>query len=419
LPGPDRKGTGDCADEVTLSRKGTKSRTQGRNLRSTGTKARTRVGPIRESRAELYQQLKACRRELAEAQDQQRATSEVPGIISSSPSDLGPVFHAMLVNAVHVCAAQFGSLALCDGDLLRVVARFNQPPELIAALGTLDAGAYRVDRRTAIARAVRTKQVVHIADIKTEPSSHLDEPLRAVYAKHGLRTVLAVPLLKENAVLGVIAMYRLEVRPFTDRQIELVKNFAAQAVIAIENTRLLNELRQRTDDLSEALEQQTATSEVLGIISSSPGELEPVFKAMLANATRLCEAKFGNLQLYEGDAFRTVAFHNAPPEFVAERKRAPIRPGPNTGLGRVARTKQVVHIPDLMADSAYADRDPIRLQAVEVLRARTYLAVPMLKENESGADAGPAAMFVNKEPRVFGDPMQVLAQGVAQQPANP
>ena len=258
-----------------MSLKGANSPTRGRKLRSTGTKVRTRVGPIRESRAELYQQLKACRRELAEAREQQRATSEVLGIISSSPSDLGPVFQAMLTNAVHVCAAKFG--------LLRVVARFNQPPELIAELRTLDARAYRVDRRTAIARAVRTKQVVHIADIKTEPSSHLDEPLRAVYAKYGMRTVLAVPLLKENAVLGVIVMYRLEVRPFTDKQIELMKNFAAHAVIAIENVRLF-------DELNEALGQQTATSEVLRVISSSPGELEPVFQAMLENATRIYAA---------------------------------------------------------------------------------------------------------------------------------
>ena len=266
-----------------MSLKGANSPTRGRKLRSTGTKVRTRVGPIRESRAELYQQLKACRRELAEAREQQRATSEVLGIISSSPSDLGPVFQAMLANAVHVCAAQFGTLVLCDGDLLRVVARFNQRPELIAELGTLDARAYRVDRRTAIARAVRTKQVVHIADIKTEPSSHLDEPLRAVYAKYGMRTVLAVPLLKENVVLGVIVMYRLEVRPFTDKQIELMKNFAAHAVIAIENVRLF-------DELNEALGQQTATSEVLRVISSSPGELEPVFQAMLENATRIYAA---------------------------------------------------------------------------------------------------------------------------------
>ena len=134
--------------------------------------------------------------------------------------------------------------------------------------------------------------------------------------------------------------------------------------------------------LAEALEQQTATSEVLQVISASPGELQPVFEAMLANATRLCGASFGNLLLYEGDAFRFVAFHNTPAAFVAEGKRAPIRPGPNTGLGRAARTKQVIHVADLTADSAYAERDPLRVATVEILGARTLLAVPMLKEDE-------------------------------------
>src|SRR5262249_13925472 len=147
----------------------------------------------------------------------------------------------------------------------------------------------------------------------------------------GARTVVVVPMLKESDLVGVIIIYRQEIRPFSDKQIELVQNFASQAVIAIENTRLLNELRQRTDDLSEALEQQTATSEVLGVISSSPGELEPVFEALLANAKQLCGAKFGNLYLREGDAFRTVALHGATPEYTEARRRAPlIRPAANT-----------------------------------------------------------------------------------------
>src|SRR5262245_56329570 len=159
----------------------------------------------------------------------------------------------MLANAVRVCDAKFGSLSLCDGDLLRPVARYNQPPELVAALRKLDARAYRIDRLPLLARAVRTKHVVNIADMITETRSDLDHPVAAVYAKYGLRTLLVVPLLQGNSVIGLISMYRLEVRPFTDRQIELVQNFATQAVIAIENVRLLNELRQRTDDLSEAL----------------------------------------------------------------------------------------------------------------------------------------------------------------------
>src|SRR5262249_9148522 len=140
----------------------------------------------------------------------------------------------------------------------------------------------------------------------------------------GYRAALAVPMLKDGMLVGVIGIYRQEVGPFTDRHIELVRNFAKQAVIAIENTRLLNELRQRTEDLSEALEQQTATSQVLQVISSSPGELEPVFQAMLENATRLCEAKFGAMYLSEGSSFRIVAMHNIPPAFAEFRRRNPV-----------------------------------------------------------------------------------------------
>jgi len=169
-----------------------------------------------------------------------------------------------------------------------------------------------------------------------------------------------VPMLKDNTLVGVINIYRQEVGRFTDKQIELVSNFAKQAVIAIENTRLLKELRQRTDDLTEALEQQTAASEVLQVISSSPGELEPVFQSMLANATRICEARFANLFLRDGDAFRVAAMHNAPPEYAEERGRRPIRTGPETAVGRCAATRQVVQVADLSAAPEAARSCPRR-----------------------------------------------------------
>jgi GAF domain-containing protein len=189
--------------------------------------------------------------------------------------------------------------------------------------------------------------------------------------------MLGVPLLREGTPIGVIILTRLKVRPFTDKQIALVSTFADQAVIAIENTRLLNELRQRTDDLSEALEQQTATSEVLRVISSSPGELEPVFQTMLANAVQICGAKFGVTSLREGDAFRVIATHGAPSAFVEQRRREPlIRPTPGHNLERMTRTKDVVHVPDILADPESAPT------LAKFGGAKALVNVPLLKDGD-------------------------------------
>src|SRR5947207_2824305 len=173
-------------------------------------------------------------------------------------------------------------------------------------------------------------------------------------------------MLKQSALIGVVNIYRQEVRPFTDKQIALVQNFASQAVIAIENTRLLNELRQRTEDLSEALEQQTATSEVLEVISSSPGELEPVFESILANATRICEAKYGNLWLHDGKDVRAAGIYGAPNAYRELLKQTKLRPGPGTPLAGVIETMRPVQMADLAASEPYAKGDSVVVASVQM-----------------------------------------------------
>jgi signal transduction histidine kinase len=288
----------------------------------------------------------------------------------------------MLANAVRICEAKFGTLYLREGDAFRAAALHNAPPAFVEFW---QRGPHRPGASTVLSRVLRTKEVVHISDITADQAYIERDPLFIAAAElGGFRTVLAVPMLKEADVLGAIYIYRQEVWPFSDKQIALLASFASQAVIAIENTRLLNELKQRTDDLSESLEQQTATSEVLHVISRSPGDLKPVFQTMLENATRICHAKFGVLQLYEGRAFRIGAIHNAPPAFaeaMARRERL-MRPTPQHPFRRMVTTQEVVQIEDLTDSPAYKERDYGVVMLVELASARTFLAVPMLKENE-------------------------------------
>src|SRR6516225_4877966 len=357
------------AIQVTSSRKGAKSRRHGRKVRSTATKATTRVGQVRKPRTDLERQLDTYKRELNEARAQQTATSEVLQVISSSPGELEPVFQAMLENALRICEAKLGMLLRYSGGEFVAQVMVGAPPALVDALLHKP---FRPPPGNPIDRMVRTKKLVHTLDAAAEEN----KPLSARLA--GARSHIVVPLLKDDELIGAVSIYRQEVRPFTDKQIELVLSFAAQAVIAIENTRLLNELR-------ESLEQQTATSDVLSIISSSPGELEPVFEAMLTNATRLCEAKFGVLYRSEGDAFRAVALHGAPPAYVEERQRNPIiRPTPETALGRTVATKRAVQIADALEEPNYFDAPSgyTGAQLAKLAGARTILAVPMIKEKE-------------------------------------
>ena len=306
--------------------------------------------------------------ELRESLQQQTATSEVLSVISRSPGDLEPVFGAMLENAVSICDASFGNLLLYDGNLFRHVALHNAPPAW-AAERERDPVPPR-DTARILYGVADTKRVAHIADMAAE---NPDEPIAAIA---GARTVLIVPMLKESELVGAVAIYRHEVRPFTDKQIELVQNFAAQAVIAIENTRLLSELR-------ESLQQQTATADVLKVISSSPGQLEPVFNAILANATQICEATVGNLFLREGHIFSAVAVHSNKQDYDLQRNPViDLHDNPGVPLDRLVNTRQVTHIPDLRTDQSYIVKNDRIVSLVEVAGARTLLLVPMLKENE-------------------------------------
>jgi len=341
-------------------------------------------------------------RELKEAREQLTATSELLKVISSSPGKLEPVFKAILKNATRICQARFGTLNLYDGNAFRRVAIHNPTPEFAMRLGEV----IRPHPESGYGRVARTRQVVHIDDARTRPPYLEGDEANVKFVDlTGARTVLAVPMLKGNELIGLIAIHRREVRPFTERQIELVKTFAAQAVIAIENTRLLNELR-------ESLQQQTATADVLKIVSASPGDMKPVFEAMLSNAMRLCEAKFGHILLYDGERFHATHLHDVPKAYREFwEKHGPIRPSPNTGLGRIVREKRMFHIPDLKADSAYTARTPLRVVTVEKAGARSFVGVPMLKD---GKLIG-AIVIYRQEVRPFTERQIELLQNFAAQ----
>ena len=264
------------------------------------------------------------------------------------------------------------------------------------------------DRGSVTGRVVLEGKTVHVVDTQSDPEYTLTH--RTEFSD--VRTVLGVPLLREGIPIGVLVLTRQTVRPFTDKQIELVQTFADQAVIAIENVRLFDDVQKRTAELSEALEQQTATSDVLQVISSSPGELKPVFDAMLANATRICGAKFGLMWLVEGEGFRSVAMHGLPLPHVEARQREPvIHPGPDAPLRRVARTRQVVHIADLRKEEEYIRGGRSITPLVDAGGARTLLAVPMLKENSFVG----AITIYSQQIRPFSDKQITLLQNFAAQ----
>src|SRR5262249_5930541 len=302
--------------------------------------------------------------ELRESLQQQTATSEVLKVISSSPGELIPVFETMLESATRICESKFGTSYLREGYAFRPAGLHNAPP---AYADMRKRGPVHPGPKAALTRVLSTKRAVHISDIMADQAYIDRDPLFVTGAEiGGFRTFLCVPMLNENEVVGAISIFRQEVRPFSDKQVALITNFAAQAVIAIENTRLLHELR-------ESLQQQTATSEVLKVISSSPGELEPVCQAMLENAVRICEAKFGVLYRYDGKLFHPEALVGVPPALVEfHQKRGAFQAVPGTPLHELWQTRNVVHT----ADDAGGPSASARLGG-----ARSHLAVPMLKDD--------------------------------------
>src|SRR6516165_3424128 len=335
-------------------------------------KAKTQKAVRRNSSTTSGQETEIARltRALHEAQVQQRTTSEILGVVARSRTDLRSVLDTVCQSATQLCEAYDATIWRPDGDQLFLAAHHG-PITQIESIPLV--------RGTVLGRSVLDKRTFHIADFQTEADEF---PITSEYARRlGFRTGLYVPLMREGVSIGVISLRRIEAQLFVERQVALLQTFADQAVIAIENARLLNELRQRTDelsqrtdDLSESLEQQTATSEVLRVISSSPGELEPVFQSLLENAVRICEAVFGTMLLREGDGFRRVALHNAPLDYEKYIETEPFL-RPTKTLAHLMETMQVDHVTDM------AVTDP-QSPITRLGGARTLLNVPMIKEKE-------------------------------------
>ena len=321
----------------------------------------------------LFEQVQAKTRDLTESLEQQTATSEVLEVISASTGELAPVFQKMLENATRVCGAQFGVMSLWDGTHFNFAAGYDVPPAFAAARKNTP-----IPPIGALAKVIETRRFFHIHDVRSSPGYLARAPHTVEIAElAGARTLVIVPMLKENELIGIITIYRQEVKPFTDKQIALVENFTKQAVIAIENTRLLNELRQRTADLSESLQQQTATADVLKIINRSSVDLETVLDTLVETVTRLCRADYSTMYRQRDDKYHLVAAYGALEEVKEFVRTHPFVPDRGTLTGRVGLERRVVHIPDVLSDPEYTYHE---LQ--KIAGYRSMLGVPLLRGDE-------------------------------------
>ena len=393
--GAARIGGGDLGQRIAIK--------TGDELEALANQFNDMAGRLEESYADLEKKVDDRTKELSESLEQQTATAEVLQVISSSPGALQPVFDAMLESATRICGAEFGVLYRYDGDAFHVAAMRNVPP---AYAEYLHRGPTRQGPSGGLTRLAVDKETLRFLDLSQDQAYVDRDPARVALVEiGGARSGLAVPMLNEDNLVGAIVIYRQHVRAFSDKQVQLVTNFAAQAVIAIENVRLLSELR-------ESLEQQTATSEVLHVISSSPGELKPVFEAMLANALRLCQAHMGLMVLAEDGIFRPIADRGVPPDFAEFlRKLPPFKPPPGTSTYRMMQEKRTIQVPDAAATPAYRDGVMLLKAFVDLGRARTSLFVPMIKEGEVVG----AFQIYRPDVRVFTDKQIAVVESFASQ----
>jgi GAF domain-containing protein len=356
----------------------------------------------------LFDEVQAKTRDLSESLQQQTATADVLKVISRSAFDLQTVLDTLLSSAATLCEAEKGVIFLREDSHFLMVSNYGFSAEFEAFAR---AHPYPADSGSTTTRSAASGVTVHVADVLADDTQ--SDLARQYQRLGGHRTIVGVPLRRERETIGVFTLTRQVVYPFTKRQIELVETFADQAVIAIQNVRLFDEVQAKTRDLTESLQQQTATADVLKVISASPGELEPVFQAMLENAVRLCEAQFAMLFLYEKEKneYRAVGKWNLPPAWREFLEKNPIRADPRVPLGRIAITKQPVQVADVLADQAYIDRYPGMVAVAELGGARTLLQVPLLKENELVGAFG----IYRQEVRPFTDKQIALVRNFAAQ----